>query len=98
MFTKAFGDQMIAATATGNPAGLARQITWAGHTIGHHPTVSNTTFGLIQLFIALGIAWRPTVKIALGASVVWASECGGSAKDSVAFSRPPPAPQRCSGP
>jgi hypothetical protein len=72
MFTKAFGNQMIAASATGNPAGLARQITWAGHAIGHHPTVSNTTFGLIQLFIALGIAWRPTLKIALGASVVWA--------------------------
>src|ERR1700678_727702 len=72
MFTKAFGDEMITAGANGNPAGLAHQITWAGHAIGHHPTVSNTAFGLIQLFIALGIAWRPTVKIALGASVLWA--------------------------
>jgi len=72
MFTKAFGNQMITAGAVGNPAGLARPITWAGHTIGHHAMVSNTVFGLIQLFIALGIAWRPTAKIALGASVVWA--------------------------
>jgi hypothetical protein len=63
---------MITAGATGNPAGLAHQITWAGHAIAHHATLSNTAFGLIQLFIALGIAWRPTVKIALGTSVVWA--------------------------
>jgi hypothetical protein len=72
MFTKAFGSQMIAGMAVGNPAGLAHQITWAGRAIGHHAMVSNATFGLIQLFIALGIAWRPTVKLALTASVVWA--------------------------
>jgi hypothetical protein len=72
MFTKAFGSQMIAGMAVNNPAGLAHQITWAGRAIGHHAMVSNATFGLIQLFIALGIAWRPTVKLALTASVVWA--------------------------
>ena len=72
MFTKAFGNQMIAGVALGNPAGLAHQITWAGHAIGHHAEVANTTFALVQLAIALGIAWRPTVKIALAGSVVWA--------------------------
>jgi hypothetical protein len=72
MFTKAFGNQMIASMAVGNPAGLAHQITWAGHAIGRHAEVANTTFALVQLFIALGIAWRPTVKIALAGSVAWA--------------------------
>jgi hypothetical protein len=72
MFTKAFGNQMIAGMAVGNPSGLAHSITWVGHAIGHHPEVSNTGFALIQLAIALGIAWRPTVKLALAGSVVWA--------------------------
>jgi hypothetical protein len=34
--------------------------------------VSGAVFALIQLVIALGIAWRPTVKAALAASVLWA--------------------------
>jgi hypothetical protein len=72
MFTRAFGNQMIAGAAVGNPDGLAHQITWAARTIGHHPVASNTVFALIQLALALGIAWRPTVKWALAGSVVWA--------------------------
>ena len=32
----------------------------------------NTAFATIQLLLALGIAWRPTVRVALGASIVWA--------------------------
>ncbi|HXQ59401.1 MAG TPA: hypothetical protein VN799_04860 [Acidimicrobiales bacterium] len=72
MFTRAFGTQMIASMARGNPAGLAHQISWAGQAIGRHPEASNTVFALVQLFIALGIAWRPTVKLALAGSVVWA--------------------------
>jgi hypothetical protein len=72
MFTRAFGDQMISSSALGNPAGLAHQITWAGRTIGHHAIASNTAFALVQLLIALGIAWRPTVKIALAGSIAWA--------------------------
>jgi hypothetical protein len=72
MFTRAFGIDMIGSGAVGNPTGLAHQITWAGHAIGHHAMASNTVFALIQLSIALGIAWRPTLKIALATSVVWA--------------------------
>jgi hypothetical protein len=72
MFTKAFGNQMIAGAADGNPAGLAHPITWAGHAIAHHAVASNSVFALVQLLIALGIAWRPTVKLALAGSVVWA--------------------------
>jgi hypothetical protein len=72
MFTRAFGTQMIAGAAAGNPSTLAHQIDWAGRAIGHHAVASNTAFALVQLAIALGIAWRPTVKLALAGSVVWA--------------------------
>jgi hypothetical protein len=72
MFTRAFGTQMIAGSAVGNPTTLAHQITSAGRAIGHHAIVTGTVFALIQLVIALGIAWRPTVKFALVLSVVWA--------------------------
>jgi hypothetical protein len=71
MFTKAFG-QMLAATAQGNPAVIAAPITWDARLVEHHVTALNTVFATIQLVLAIGIAWRPTVRLALGASVAWA--------------------------
>jgi hypothetical protein len=71
MFTKAFG-QMLAGTAAGNPGVISRPITWSATIIEHHPVPTNAAFATIQLLLAIGIAYRPTVKIALGASVIWA--------------------------
>jgi hypothetical protein len=71
MFTKAFA-QMLGGTATGNPAVIADPITWSARLVGDHVVVMNAIFATIQLLLGLGIAWRPTVRIALGASVVWA--------------------------
>jgi hypothetical protein len=70
MFTKAFG-QMLAGTAAGNPGVIARPITWSAGIIEHHPVPTNAAFATIQLLLALGIAWRPTLKLALAASIVW---------------------------
>ena len=70
MFTKAFA-QMLGATAAGNPAVIADPITWSARLIGNHAVLTNTIFATIQLLLGIGIAWRPTVKIALAASVVW---------------------------
>ena len=70
MFSKAFG-QTLAATAPGNPAIIADPITWSARLIEAHPTWTNAAFASVQLFLALGIAWRPTVKLALAASVAW---------------------------
>jgi hypothetical protein len=70
MFTKAFG-QMLADSAGGNPGVIARPITWSAGIIEHHPAPTNAAFATIQLLLALGIAWRPTLKAALAASVVW---------------------------
>jgi hypothetical protein len=62
---------MLAATAPGNPAWVAHSITWDASLIGHHTELTNALFAAIQVLIALGIAWRPTIKAALSASIVW---------------------------
>jgi hypothetical protein len=70
MFTKAFG-QMLAGAAGGNPAVIASPITWDAHLVEHYPVLLNAVFATIQLLLGLGIAWRPTVRVALGASIAW---------------------------
>src|SRR6201996_8579075 len=70
MYTKAFGE-MLADAASGNPAVIAAPITWDAHLVEHHLVLLNTVFATIQLLLGLGIAWRPTVKVALAASVAW---------------------------
>jgi hypothetical protein len=71
MFSRAF-PQMLADAARGNPAVIADPIRWAARLIDHHLVAMNAIFATIQLLIALGIALRPTVRLALGASIVWA--------------------------
>jgi hypothetical protein len=70
MFTRAFA-RMLAASADGNPVIVAAPITWSARIIGQHAVAANSVFATVQLLLALGIALRPTVKIALGASVAW---------------------------
>jgi hypothetical protein len=70
MYTKAFG-RMLAGTAAGNPSVIARPITWDASLVEHHLVLLNTIFATIQLLLGLGIAFRPTVKIALAASIAW---------------------------
>ncbi len=70
MFTPAFA-RMLAESADGNPAFVAGPITWSARIIEHHAVAANSVFATVQLLLALGIALRPTVKIALSASIVW---------------------------
>ena len=72
MFTRAF-PPTLAAAAQGNPALIAGPITWSAHLIGQHVIAMNAGFAAVQLLLGLGIAWRPTVKLALGASIAWAA-------------------------
>jgi hypothetical protein len=71
MFTSAF-PQMLAETADGNPSAIARPITWDASLIQHHLVLLNTIFATIQLLLGLCIAFRPTVRPALAASIAWA--------------------------
>jgi hypothetical protein len=70
MFTKAF-PQMLGDSAQGNPSVVAGPITWSAGLIDHHLALLNAVFATIQVALGLGIAWRPTVKAALAASVAW---------------------------
>jgi len=70
MFSRGFS-QMLAGTGPGNPAVIADPISWAAKIIAQNGTVTNAIFAAIQLLIALGIAWRPTLRLALGASIIW---------------------------
>ncbi|MEY9968922.1 hypothetical protein ABIA33_007009 [Streptacidiphilus sp. MAP12-16] len=71
MFTSAFATRIIAPVAQGNPPAVVHSITWAADTIGRHPGSTNTAFAAIQLLLGIGIAWRPTLRPALAASVAW---------------------------
>jgi hypothetical protein len=71
MYSKGFA-QMIGGTAAGNPSVIARPITWNSTLVEHHLVLLNTIFATIQLLIGLGIAFRPTVRVALAASIAWA--------------------------
>ncbi len=70
MFTKAF-PEMLAGTSAGNPAFVASPVNWSATLITHHLVVLNAVFATIQVALGLGIAWRPTVRLALAASVLW---------------------------
>jgi len=70
MYTKAFG-QMIEGAAAGNPGIIARPISWNAALVEHHLVLLNTVFATIQLLLGLGIAYRPTVRVALAASIAW---------------------------
>jgi hypothetical protein len=72
MFSKGFVSQVIQGTADGNPAIIADPITWSAGLMMHHIALYNALFATIQLFLALGLLWRRTVKAALAASIAWA--------------------------
>jgi len=71
MYGKVF-TQMIGGTATGNPSVIARPITWDATLVSHHQVLANTVFATIQLLLGVGIAFRPTLRVALAASITWA--------------------------
>ena len=70
MYTGMFG-QMIGGTAAGNPAVIAAPISWNATLVADHLALLNTVFATIQLLLGLGIAYRPTVRVALAASIAW---------------------------
>jgi hypothetical protein len=70
MYTKAFA-ATLTVNAPGNPSVIARPIIWDGTLIAHHLVLFNTVFATIQLLLGLGIAFRPTVRLALAGSVAW---------------------------
>lgn len=62
---------MLAHSASGNPSPVAQVLNWNASVVNHHAVATNTAFAFIQILIGLGIAWRRSTKVALGASIVW---------------------------
>lgn len=57
--------------AAGQPGWLSDSITWAANLAAQDLGFWNTLFALTQVFIGLGLLWRPTVKPALAVSFLW---------------------------
>lgn len=72
MFSKSFVTQITEPTAAGNPAMVARPLTWAAHLMVHHIVLYNSFFAMIQLLLALAILYPATRKFGLAASIPWA--------------------------
>ena len=70
MYGTMFG-QMIGGSAAGNPGVIADPISWNAALVEHHQVLLNTVFATIQLLLGLGIAYRPTARLALAASIAW---------------------------
>jgi hypothetical protein len=71
MFGSAFVTRQLEPTAMGNPAVIASPAMWASRLILHDVAAWNAAFAVIQLVIAVGLLWRPAVRAALAASVLW---------------------------
>lgn len=63
--------QMLTGMQPGQPHWLASSMNWATGIANGHLDFWNTLFALTQVAIALGILYRPTVKLALGVSFAW---------------------------
>ncbi len=72
MFGRKFVTAVLMPAAAGSPGAVAAPALWADRLIGHDVPAANAAFAIIQLGIALGLLWRPTVKAALAGSVAWA--------------------------
>ncbi len=71
MFGRGFVEANILANAQGQPFVIGDLITHVGNFIAPDIAVWNTFFALIQLFIGVGLLYRPTVKPALALSFAW---------------------------
>jgi hypothetical protein len=71
MFTTGFATQVIAGTGQGQPGFVAGPVHWASTVIAAHPVLWNIPFAAIQLLLGAGLLLRPTVRVALAASVAW---------------------------
>ncbi len=71
MFTRGFVTNALESAAPGNPWLLYRPMIWVDQFMIHDIAWWNVLYATVQLLIALGLFWRPTVRWALGTSVAW---------------------------
>lgn len=71
MYTNGF-PQMLIGMAPGQPHWLASSVDWGARFANGNLGFWNTLFALTQFAIGFGLLYRPTVKLALSASIGWA--------------------------
>jgi len=72
MFTKSFAWMTLGPAADeGGPGWVTGPMHWLVNTVWQHPVSTNAAFALIQVALGLGIAYRPTLRPALAASIAW---------------------------
>jgi hypothetical protein len=71
MFGKDFVTEVLQGSASGDPSLVKSPMLSVAHMVLRHPAVWNSGFALVQLSLAIAILYRPTVRVGLGASVVW---------------------------
>jgi len=72
MFTSAFGRDVLAPAGDGSPAVVHGPVSWTAGLVAAQPVLWNALFATVQLLLAVGLLWRPTVRVALAGSVAWA--------------------------
>jgi hypothetical protein len=73
MFSPFFVTQVIQPSAGGDPSVVAGSVNWAVSVMLAHIAIYNAIFATVQLLIAAGILFRPTVKLALACSIAWSA-------------------------
>ena len=63
---------MLRSGAAGQASWLHDSILWGANLADHDLTLFNTLFATVQVLIGLGLLYRPTVKLAILASCLWA--------------------------
>lgn len=71
MLGTGFGATVLGPAAAGQPGFVSVPIQWLMGLVLAHPVVPDAIFGTVQILIGLGLLLRPTVRVALAASVVW---------------------------
>jgi hypothetical protein len=72
MFGRGFVNQILMPAYMGNPSGVTGPALAFTRLVLHAPAAWNAAFAVTQLLLGALLLWRPTVRAALAASIVWA--------------------------
>jgi hypothetical protein len=72
MFTRGFGEQIIAPTGQGQPGFVSGPVHLGATIIAAHPVAWNVLFAGVQLLVGVGLLVRRTARVALAVSIAWA--------------------------
>ncbi len=72
MFGRGLVNQILVPSYMGSPAGVTGPAMAFTRLVLHAPAAWNAAFAVSQLLLGAALLWRPSVRAALAASIVWA--------------------------